>query len=234
MRVGLPFYLNALPFVASFQKHCELELASPSDLASSLQKNTIDLALTSSYLLTNPDYKQIFSYCISAEKQVNSVFLFHKIPILELSGKKIGLTSESLTSAMLTKILCKFHWHIAPEFHTQKYPEEFPAFLLIGDRALQANFSGYQSFDLCQGWYELTKLPFVFALFIQKKEKNIPYVEKIQDLSIEINDSLVEYAANKSGIALKTLKEYYQKLNYFFGKREHQALDLFLELAKQC
>lgn len=236
MHIGLPCYLNALPFVSSLEEQCQLTLSAPTQLISYLETDRLDVALTSSFILSNPNYERISHYCIAAEKKVDSVKLFHRIPISQLSGKKVGLIGESKTSAMLTKVLCKFHWNIEPVFEQIDRPnEDLVAFLLIGDRALSTHLPNYYSFDLCQGWYELTQLPFVFAIFAQKRKTPPIHLELyLENLSEKINDSLFALASQKSGIDLKSIKSYYQKLNYFFGERESHALNLFLELTKKC
>ena len=95
----------------------------------------------------------------------------------ELNNKTIALTKASATSTVLLKILLKRLYGYSNTFiNTEESLEEglkkYPAYLLIGDEALNANINkkGLFVYDLGELWYNLTGKPFVFALWLIRKE----------------------------------------------------------------
>jgi chorismate dehydratase len=109
---------------------------------------------------------------ISSIGAVASVLLFSRIPIEELGGQTILLSSESATSVNLLRILVKKRFGCSCSFAVSEQPldsalREASAMLLIGDMALRASLceTDLYVYDLGRLWHEWTGLPFVFALW---------------------------------------------------------------------
>lgn len=229
MKIGVVDYLNALPFSLPYRLgylHSDRSFtyAIPTELNRQLKEGLLDAALTSS-ATTLPF---LSAYGISAHKEVLSVNLY-------LSGSldgRIGITSESATSVELLKILCRFHWKVEPTF-LDLSSSNLDGFLLIGDAALQC-FSEYKRIDLATAWYEMTGLPFVFALISIRQ--GIDYqgeeFEKALIWSESHHEELLLFASERSGFPTSLLKKYYQVCRYRLGDKEREGLKLFHQLRK--
>jgi chorismate dehydratase len=99
--------------------------------------------------------------------EVKSVFVAHRYPLAEV--KEIFCDAASLTSVNLLKVLLAERG-LKPDLIPLPVYDIAPscdAVLLIGDRALDFARAGHahQIFDLGTAWFELTKLPFVYAVW---------------------------------------------------------------------
>lgn len=151
----------------------------PATLNRMLLAGDVDVCPSSSIEYAyHPDrYKILPDLSISSIGAVASVLLFSKVPVEQLDGRKILLSSESATSVNLLKILlcqrfgCSCTYEVAGP---SAVPGEAgsPALLLIGDSALRAslNSSGMLVYDLGELWHAWTGYPFVFALWLCRRE----------------------------------------------------------------
>lgn len=245
MRVGCVEYINAFPLIFPFTKYgksvdlptnLEFTFAIPSRLNALLQEKKLDVALTSSVEYLEGDYQLMPDFCIASREKILSVNLYTRIPLHELSGKSIGLTSHSKTSVALLKVLCHHFWQVTPHFVPLENPHEnHDAFLLIGDPALQKmKFDGFETIDLAEAWYTNTHLPFVFAVFAaQKNVVTSPlhsFIEKTLAASHEHPDEIVHAAHLQSGLREEIISYYYSLFQFRLGKKELQGLKTFNQL----
>lgn len=242
VRVAAISYLNTLPFVyglehSSVRSQIELIRCTPSESAERLHSNEIDLAITPvAEVIERDDYYVVSDYCIGAEGAVASVLLCGNTPLREV--KKIYLDSESKTSALLTKVLCREFWKISPEFLPFKYSgdesiEGDKTYLLIGDKAMKHSPRFDFCYDLAFEWREFTGEPFVFALWTSNKRLDESFVREFNEAmkyGVEhISDCVVEGSKDFS-------KEYiisYLKNNISYNLTESKksALRGFAEMA---
>jgi len=108
---------------------------------------------------------------IASLGEVYSVLLAHKQPLAK--AKEIFCDPASLASVNLLKVLLAERG-LKPEFKPMPDPAraaEHDAFLLIGDPAIDFQRAPHEHeiFDLGAAWYELTKLPFVFAVWALRR-----------------------------------------------------------------
>lgn len=236
MRVGCVSYINALPFtlpmkLGAIQSPFEWHFATPAALNCSLLAGELDGALTSSVISYDNDLLPL-SYGICARNKVFSVNLYSSLPIKELDGKRICLSSHSATSNELLKVLCRNLWKIEPAFRRDR--ANCSAFLLIGNEALDRHsLAGFETIDLCQAWYDLSGLPFVFALFYlsnQNRDK-VSKIEQALHCALEWsteNRGLIETEAKKYCPCPQDLiTRYFDNLSYTIGPQEKEALHLF-------
>lgn len=151
----------------------------PAELNKMLLAGDIDVCPSSSIEYAyHPDrYTILPELSISSIGAVASVLLFSRIPIEQLDGCTIELSSESATSVNLLKILmaqkfaCSCGYQIAQPGKTVAEGET-SALLLIGDSALRASLKKSDLFvyDLGDLWYNWTSFPFVFALWLCRNE----------------------------------------------------------------
>lgn len=179
LRIGRITYANCSPIFHELQKQAPGEDYQfiggvPSHLNALLAAGEIDVCPSSSiqYALHPERYLILPDLSISSIGAVASVLLFSRIPIEELDGHTILLSSESATSVNLLRILLKKRFGCTCSFSVSDQPldsalREAPAMLLIGDTALRASLreTDLHVYDLGELWHEWTGLPFVFALW---------------------------------------------------------------------
>jgi len=179
LRIGRITYANCSPIFHELQKQAPAEDYQfiggvPSHLNALLAAGEIDVCPSSSieYALHPERYLILPDLSISSIGAVASVLLFSRLPIAELDGQTILLSSESATSVNLLRILLKKRFGCSCGFTVSEQPldsamQEAPAMLLIGDKALRASLldADLLVYDLGDLWYEWTGLPFVFALW---------------------------------------------------------------------
>ena len=151
----------------------------PSRLNAMLRRGELDLSPSSSfeYAMAHEQYCLLPELSISAVGPVKSVFLFSRVPIEELDGCAIGLSAESDTSVNLLKVLLARQYGFSNSFERTALPlcaalAQYPGLLLIGDAALKAARAAgtFHCYDLGDLWHAFTGLPFVFALWIVRRE----------------------------------------------------------------
>ncbi|ACH38582.1 futalosine synthase, putative [Citrifermentans bemidjiense Bem] len=182
--IGHIKYANCTPIFTALASHFDCSGyrfvdGVPADLNAMLRSGEIDLSPSSSieYATAHEQYCLLPSLSISSIGAVKSVFLFSSVPVEELDGCPIGLSAESDTSVNLLKVLLARKYGFSNSFERTREPlaealKRFPGLLLIGDAALKGAASGVAAYcyDLGQLWYDFTGLPFVFALWIVRRD----------------------------------------------------------------
>ena len=169
-RVGSVQYLNAVPLTRGIEG--EVIFATPARLAEMLRRDELDAALvsTAEVLLTDR-YDILDGIAIASLGEVYSVLLAHRCPLAEI--KEVFCHTASLSGLNLLKVLLAERG-LKPEFKPMPDPAkvaEHDAALIIGDPAIdfQRAPHKHEIFDLGTAWYELTNLPFVFAVWALRR-----------------------------------------------------------------
>lgn len=184
LTIGQIEYANCTPIFSALQTHIDCSSyrfvrGVPAWLNRLLAAGEIDVCPSSSieYGKHADRYLVLPGLSISSVGAVKSVLLFSRVPLTELDGERIGMTTESDTSvALLRIVLGRFHGFRnvfeRTELPLEKALESYPALLLIGDAALRAALGkgGWLVYDLGELWYRFTGLPFVFALWLVRRE----------------------------------------------------------------
>jgi chorismate dehydratase len=169
-RVGSVRYLNAVPLTRGLED--EVVFATPSELAKMLRRDELEAGLVSvTEVLFTDRYDVLDGIAIASLGEVKSVLLAHRRPLDEID--KVYCDQASLTSVQLLRVLLA-EKGLRPEFKPlASYDfESLPDFaLLIGDPALDFVRSNpeHELWDLGTAWYELTKLPFVYAVWALRR-----------------------------------------------------------------
>jgi chorismate dehydratase len=169
-RIGSVKYLNAVPLTRGIES--EITFATPAKLAEMLRRDELDAALVSiTEVLLNDRYDILDGIAIASLGEVYSVLLAHRKPLEE--AKEIFCDTASLTSVNLLKVLLAERG-LRPEFKSLENYEAAPEkdfVLLIGDRAIdfQRAPRAHEIFDLGSAWFELTNMPFVYAVWAMKR-----------------------------------------------------------------
>lgn len=185
---------------------------------------------------------------ISAQNKVESILLFSKIPIEELSNCKIALTNSSATSIVLLKILLKNLFQVEPDYQIM-FPalpvmmKNADAALLIGDDALNNadNRENYFLYDLGELWFKLTGLPMVFALWVINKnfvQSNLLLAEEIKtsflaakQWQINHTEILVKEACHIYEYSTTVINNYFSTIKYDLSSPYEKALRKFYDYA---
>lgn len=209
LKIGRIEYANCTPIFSELmdKQSCDsyqLVGGVPAQLNAMLAAGKIDVCPSSSieYALHPERYLILPKLSISSVGAVGSVLLFSRDPIEALDNQKILLSSESATSVNLLKILLekRFGCSCCYSVHTSSFEkalQEAPALLLIGDAALRASHlkSGLLVYDLGRMWYEWTGLPFVFALWLCRRQAAEEQYAEVANLAGQLVTSK-EHARN--------------------------------------
>ena len=235
-RIGSVQYLNAAPLTHGLEG--EIIFATPAKLAEMLRRDELDAALVSiTEVLLNDRYDILDGVAIGSLGEVYSVILAHKKPIEE--AKEIFCDTASLTSVNLLKVLLAERG-LKPEFkplENYAVAKEKDFVLLIGDTAIEFQRSPHEHeiFDLGYAWTEMTKLPFVYAVWALRRgiENAALRSELLQtkrfgmdrlDHSIEIRE---EFDADFR-------RDYFEwHIQYHLGEDEKRAIAKFCELLRK-
>jgi chorismate dehydratase len=261
LSIGEINFLNCLPLFSllkeeSPEKDYHYIQGNPAQLNQMLATNHVDISPSSTmeYALRPEHYFILPQISIASMREVRSVLLLSKNPIESLTNTTIALTAQSLTSVYLLKIIL-FHFYrldsrtinfITAEFNGNNTLPETA--LLIGDQALQVFHQtppGYRVYDMGSLWYQFTNLPFVYALWIGRKEMEDEKLNHISELSTRlyrIKKVLPEHLATLLTAAGRRypdipeeaiLKYWREAISYELNVREKQGLILFYTLAHQ-
>ncbi len=165
-RLGSVDSLNAAPLTRGLEDR--VTFTTPARLGALLRAGELDAALLSvTELLANPGYTALDGIAIASRGPVRSVVLAHRRPLHALDT--VHCDPASLASVHLLRVLLAargLHPRLVPLPDYAAAPG-CDAVLLIGDRALDFAFGGHphQLWDLGAAWWELTGLPFVYALW---------------------------------------------------------------------
>ncbi len=256
LRVGYIPYLNCVPFFHYLDRDAfrgKIIPGVPSALNQMLQQGDIDVSPSSSfeYALNSSDYLLLPGHSISSSGPVKSVLLFSPCPLDQLRDRRIAITGDSATSINLLRVLLLEYVGLSavedfvPEGAVECLIAEGQPALLIGDRAMQQaeNLpSGMQCFDLGALWNDWTSLPFVFALWILRRDSAHKMPEAISALLAQLDRSMrqafsdLPRLATQSGVTgdrADKLVNYWQTIDYGLTAQHLKGLSLFIELCQK-
>jgi len=246
--VGEIEYANVYPIFYSLKKknfgEFKFVKSYPSVLNKALREGGIDISCCSSieYVRNCGSYFILPDISISSIKEVKSVCLFSNYDLKYLKNKMVYLTEESGTSIVLLKIIFEKFYNIKLSFSPIK--EECEAFLFIGDKALYRYYNNdfKYIYDLGKLWFDSTGLPFVYALWLVKKDtyyKKEKLIKKLYDELIKIKNnsklnlsSLVEHYFFK-GLTPYQIIDYWEIINYDLTEKHIEGLKLFYDYARE-
>lgn len=252
LRLGRIDFLNVLPIYHALEAGIvanpfEIVPGDPSRLNELCATGGLDMSPVSSieYARRADLYHIVPELSISSEGEVKSVLLLSRMPVEELTGKRVLTSSKSQTSVGLLKVLCRLRYGVEPSFETGSCltcfsGAELPdACLAIGDEALRLAASGLFAhvLDLGTDWLEWTGLPFVFAVWVLRKEVVAQKSGQLPRATQALISSkrwglanigrICELAASTGLMTVRQFEEYYRCLRYDFNDRERRGLELF-------
>jgi chorismate dehydratase len=220
----------------------------PSEQNRRLREGIVMLSPSSSieYAQNSENYVICDRFCTSSTLEIRSVKLFSKYKWENLSGKTVHLTRESETSIALLKLLSSQRFKVQPVWNADSFNEETcDARLLIGDRALVESSENKwdYDYDLASVWQSWQNLPFVFGLWIIRKEAlgggSLPLLERYLN---ETEISIKDFKEDREKCLQKWEKYYpcklpknlaygyYDAVDYGFTAEHEKSLKKFYEL----
>jgi chorismate dehydratase len=235
-RVGSVGYLNAVPLTRGVEE--EVVFATPAKLAGMLQRDELDAALVSVVeVLFHDRYDILDGIAIASLGEVQSVLLAHRRPLEE--AKEVFCDPASLTSVELARVLLAERG-LKPAFKPLA-SYDFAALpdyaLLIGDRALDflRTPHAHEIWDLGAAWFELTKLPFVYAVWaLRRGVENAALRRQLRaarDFGLDTLDTIIRDRAEYDYDFRKDYLSWH--IHYHLGADEKRGLARFIELLRK-
>ncbi len=235
-RVGSVCYLNAVPLTRGLEE--QVLFMTPSELAAKLRVDELDAAMVSvSEVLRTDRYDILDGIAIASLGEVRSILVAHRRPLEEI--REIYCDPASLTSVCLARVLLGERG-LKPEFKTLQGYERaaLPDYaLLIGDRALDLyrNPGDLQLWDLGAAWYEMTNLPFVYAVWaLRRGIENAALRRQLREARQFGLDTLDSIIRDRTDYDYEFRKDYLSwNIHYHLGADEKRALERFRALLEK-
>jgi chorismate dehydratase len=203
-----------------------------------LQRDELDAALVSiTEVLFNDRYDTLDGVAVASLGEVKSVFLAHRRPIAE--AREIFCDQASLTSVNLLRVLLA-EQGINPEFKPLPSYDAatMPDYaMLIGDPALNFLLGPHEHeiWDLGAAWFELTGLPFVYAVWAIRRGADTRalrfQLREIKDFGMEVLDNIIKSRTEHS---MDFRKDYLGwHIHYHLAEDEKHGIDKFVELLRK-
>ncbi|MHB1312209.1 MAG: menaquinone biosynthetic enzyme MqnA/MqnD family protein [Gemmatimonadaceae bacterium] len=260
MRVGRIPYLNCAPVYGAVDRglvslDAELVTGVPSALNRQMSAGMLDVSVISAveYAREAGKYLLLPELAISCHGAVRSVMLFSTRPAAELHGEQVLVSRSSMTSVALLELLFENVWKARPVFvpgdaeadDLRRDQSPVAARLVIGDAALmlrhrehpvaQAHGRDYPFvYDLGTEWKAWTGLPFVFAVWVARRDVSVHEALAVHATLIESRDWGVQHVRELSDdlapayrLPSAVLQEYLHGLDYGLGLEYLEGLSEF-------
>ncbi len=235
-RVGSVPYLNAVPLTRGLER--EIEFIPPAQLAEKLRGGGLDAALVSiTEVLFHEGYDVLDGIAVASLGEVFSVFLAHRVPLEEV--REVFCDTASLTSVNLLRVLLAERG-LKPEFKPlPAYSEatHHDAVLLIGNPAIEFRRAPHphEIWDLGAAWYELTRLPFVYAIWALRRDvENERLRRQLREARGFGLDTLDYLISSRPEYDLDFRRDYLGwHIHYHLGADEKRGIGKFVELLRR-
>lgn len=242
LTVGRISYINCYPVYGAVDRgivplNGELVSGVPTALNRMMADGRLDVSVVSAveYARDAQRYLLLPDLAISCDGPVRSVMLFSHVPANELDGKTVVVSRSSMTSVALLELLFEHVWQATPTFvpgdaeltDIAGFDDRYDARLVIGDAALvlSAEREGTPrypfAYDLGEVWKAWTDLPFVFAVWVARRDVKVAEALQVhagliesRDWGIQHLDVLAEQAHQTTGVALDVCHAYLSGLDY--------------------
>ncbi len=264
LKVAAVSFLNTVPLVEGLVAHCGAEVALswdlPSNLADKLYSGAADVALLPvAEILRGGTGGILAAGGIACRGAVDSVKLFASQDLYTL--KRVAVDRGSRSSTALLRVLLSEHNGTMPvltetEPRVGVLPQRDEGILIIGDRCFEyeqglreSGRDDVRSWDLGQLWWDLTGLPFVFAVWAvapdflaRRGPGGVRQLKSVLSGALAYGlENLSDFAAREAalgrlgrqGYATTAAIDYYfhQSLHFQIGDQELTGIRRFRELA---
>ena len=211
----------------------------PSAMGPLAQTGELDAApfsLVQSFGLRD-QYESLGDMGISVKGPVRSILFYSQTPIEELSEALVGVTRESATAVQLMKVLLEQRYKVRPREYTGLEALGLDAFLLIGDEALVTHdrVDGFPfCYDLADVWLDWKGLPFVFAVWMVRRNLGAEVKETLVDglkknLTENMGNNLQVIADRRElmGLTSDEVTDYLEAFRYVLSEEDWKAIEEF-------
>ncbi len=251
-RIGSVNYLNARPLIDGLDSQADsaIQFDIPSRLLEDLESGLVNIALCPviDYYRSRQPLEIVPVGGIGSQGQTLTVRLFSRVPIKQIEA--VHADTDSHTSVALLRLLLSKRFGITPQImdYDTRQPAvddspqtQPPTMLLIGDKVVINKPSETEyphQMDLGQAWHELTGLPFVFAVWMARRDADLGDLPDILERtrienSKRIDQIVARHAAPHgwpTGLARRYLTRY---MRFEIGPRELEAIERFAEMAHE-
>lgn len=259
LRIGQVDYIDCLPVYHALEdgllaEDLELVKGTPAVLNKMFFKGELDVTPISSIeYARNSDRCVILpNLSLSVDGKAENILLFSHLPLIEMEGKKVCVTTSSATSVALLRILFEHYYHVEAEIIPAE-PDlaamlaSSDGALLIGDDAMKAHRKVLREkhdllvTDLGKEWKDFSGEKIVYAVWTAQPElaEAIPeIVNRIssllaESLAIGLGDlkALAEKVHRRTKLPRGMLNDYLASINYDLGDDTRRALTTFFDYA---
>ena len=235
-RVGSVPYLNAVPLTRGLEE--QVLFAPPSQLGELLRREELDAALVSvTETLLSDRYDILDGVAIASLGEVKSVLLAHRGPLE--AARDVHCDPASLTSRLLLEVLLAERG-LRPQFRTLPSYDvhALPDFaLLIGNQALDFLLGPHEHevWDLGAAWYELTNLPFVFAVWaLRRGVEHAPLRRALREAKAFGMQTLDALISSRTEYTYDFRKDYLSwHVHFHLGSDERRGIARFSDLLRK-
>lgn len=255
IRIGKIKYTNVWPIFHYFPLHrlqgfVRFEEQVPTQLNRAMKAGEVDMGPISSFAYGD-NYEQYLLYpdlSVSAFGKVNSILLFHRVPLEQVAHSRIALPTTSATSVNLLKIILEKFYGGKPLYEyaspsLDAMMSQFDAALLIGDDAIRASWAKHEYLitDLGEEWLRRTGQWMSFAVWAIRKQTAETHPDLVRDIfegfveskrkSLEDPEGMIREAITSIGGTEAYWRRYFEGLCYDFGPQQWQGLQLYYDYA---
>ena len=233
LKVGHMTYLNSEVFYRKLPVgSCRLIALPPRAMAVAVERGEMVAGPlpTAEVFRLGDTVRSLGNLGVASDGPAKSVLLFSHVPVDELGGKRIAVTSHTATSIQLLRILFAERWVVSGHEFVET-DETHDAALWIGDPALERRSTGeyaYQ-YDLGTAWKELTGLPFVFAEWVIRTDVPRQQADRLERLLVKATregmSSFDEISRARASRAMpeSDVADYVRNFTYFLGPKERKG-----------
>lgn len=240
LRIGQIPYLNCEPFFHGLAldgvELCPMPPSAMGPLAQAGELDAAPFSLVQGFGLEGR-YEPLGDMGISVKGPVRSILFYSRVPMWELSGAVVGETTESATSVQLMRVLLEQRYGARPREYAGLESPRLDAFLLIGDEALvtpdQVEGFPYR-YDLAEEWLEWKGLPFVFAVWMVRRNLAAEAKEMLADgLRKNLADNMahnLKAIADKResmNLAFEGVAGYLRAFRFVLAEEDKEAIGVF-------
>ena len=243
-KVGTVLYLNGKPLTYGIEQRgerVELAVDFPSRLVDRVRQGELDVGLMSSVAcLESEDFCIVGDGAIACSGPAESIKLFSQVQPYAVT--RVAVDTSSRTSALLLRIVLEERYYARPDY-VEMAPDldsmlkQADAALLIGDAAMTVRRPDLLELDLGHEWFQLTRLPMVFAVWAARRDADLadlPHLlEQSRDQGVQNLAGIAETSAPELGLSPSACRQYLQKLlPYRLGEEEIAGLREFGKRAR--
>jgi chorismate dehydratase len=225
-----------VPLTRGLEPH--IVFAAPSELAALLRRHELDAALVSvTEVLFHDQYDILDGIAIASLGEVKSVILAHRQPIdlvREVYCDPASLASVNLLQVLLAEQGKRPAFKPLPSYEAGSLPDYA---LLIGDPALNLTYGphDFQIWDLGAAWYELTGLPFVYAVWALQRGKENSELRRLlreaKDFGMDTLDYIIDTRTEYDRDFRRDYLAWH--VHYHLGTDENRGLARFVQLLRK-